>query len=119
MRLDMKRERELARRKGNAMRTVFGVMWLAFSIAVAYLVTQWLIDTGTLTLSMLRSFLFIPPTVEDRWIRAGAMVIIVVAMQMVTLIVVAFGSRTGRRRPGKGSMYSREPDPESSRYDYR
>lgn len=119
MRLEMKRERELAKRKGNTWRTVLGAIWLAFCFGVAYLVTQWLISSETLTLQRMRTYLFVPPTVDDIWIRLGEMLVVVVVMQLLVLIVYAFTSRSGRRRPGDASMYSRNPDPNADKYDYR
>ena len=56
---------------------------------------------------------------SKRMIRLGEMLVVVVVMQLLVLVVYAFTSRSGRRRPGDASMYSRNPDPNADKYDYR
>ena len=118
MRLDMKNDAELARRKGTARKTILAVLWLGFCFVLAYFVTGWLLDTDTINMSFFYNQLRIPRTVDEVFIRIGMIVVFVFIMQFFVLIGFAFSSPQGRLRPGNASVYSRNPDPNESKYDY-
>lgn len=119
MRIEMKHDRELAKRKGNARRTVLSILWLGFCFAVAYFISEWLFAEGIVDIDFLYSRLLIPRSVDEYIVQIGFMAVIVILMQFFILLGFAFGSPVGRMRPGKASGYSRDPDPEDHSYDYR
>ena len=119
MRLDAKREQELARRKGLALRTILAVVWLAICFVLALLFMNWLFDNDVLDMGFFRNQLLIPYTIDDTWIVLGLVVVLVVAINFVVLVVYGLFSPIGRRRPGTPSMYSADPDPDDHKYDYR
>ena len=119
MRLDAKRERELARRKGLTLRTILAVIWLGLCFVAAYYLVNYLFEAGVLTLRFFRIQLRIPYTVSDMAIQIGVLVIVVVAINFIVLVLYGLFSSTGRRRPGTPSMYSAEPDPDDQKYNYR
>ncbi|MDX1615303.1 MAG: hypothetical protein R3300_13395 [Candidatus Promineifilaceae bacterium] len=119
MRLERKKEAELARRKGNAVRTIIMLLWLLFSGLVAWGITEWLQESGTLTIQRVRTYLFLSPEIDSLWIRLGMMLIIIMAMQLVLLFVFAMFSKSARRRPGDASLYSRQKEGNVDKYDYR
>jgi hypothetical protein len=119
MRLDAKRERELAKRKGLAVRTILAFAWLAFCFVVAYFLVNYLFQEDVFTWRFFRTQLRIPYTVSDLAIQFGVMVVLVVAVNFVILVIYGLFSSTGRRRPGTPSMYSADPDPDEHKFDYR
>ena len=119
MRLDAKRDRELAKRKGLALRTILAVIWLGLCFFVAYVVVSYLFDNDMLTFAFFRGPLYIPFSISDELIIIGVTVVIVVAINFLVLVTYGLLSPTGRRRPGTPSMYSEDPDPDDHKYDYR
>ncbi|GMQ79565.1 MAG: hypothetical protein BMS9Abin02_2167 [Anaerolineae bacterium] len=119
MRIEMKRDRELAKRKGNARRTIVGIGWLALCFTVAYFLSEWLFEQEILDINFFYSRLLIPRTVNEIFVQIGFMAVIVILMQFLILIGYAFSSPIGRMRPGRASPYSRDPDLDDHRYDYR
>ncbi len=119
MRLDAKRERELDRRKGFALRTILSVIWLAISFGLAYLVVKMIIDNDLLTYNFFYNRLLIPREVPTTAIYIGLMVVVVIIINFFVLIGFALVSPMGRRRPGTPSMYSQDPDPDDQKYNYR
>jgi ABC-type sugar transport system permease subunit len=118
MRLDAQRERELARRKGLALRTVLTVIWLVICFAVAYILVAWMFNNDVMSFRFFRRTLLIPYTISDTIIIIGFTIVIVVAINFIILVLYGLLSPIGRRRPGTASMYSADPDPEDQRYDY-
>jgi hypothetical protein len=118
MRLDAKRERELARRKGLALRTILAFIWLGICFAAAYFLVNYLFQQGVFTWRFFRVQLRIPFDVSDLAIQIGVTVVLVVAINFVVLVIYGLFSSTGRRRPGTPSMYSAEPDPDDRKFDY-
>lgn len=119
MRLDAKRERELSKRKGLALRTVLAAIWLGICFVAAFYLVSYLFEQEVLTWGFFRGQLRIPYTVSDLAILIGAMVILVVAINFIVLVIYGLFSSTGRRRPGTPSMYSADPDPDDHKFDYR
>ena len=119
MRIEMKHDHELAKRKGNARRTVVAIGWIALCFVIAYFITEWLFNQEILNINFFYSRLLIPRTVDELFVRLGFMAVIVIVMQFFILIGFALSSPVGRMRPGRASAYSRDPDPDDHRYDYR
>ncbi len=119
MRLDSQRERMLEKRKGFAWRTIVAVIWFGLCIAASIFFVEWLFDTGTLTYNFFHAKLSIPWEWDDWIIDAGLIVVVLVAMNLLLLLGYSMFSSTGRRRPGKASLYSQDPDPDDRRFDYR
>lgn len=119
MRLEHKRELEQARRKGLAIRTILGVLWLAFCFAVAYFATEWLIENNIISYNRIYTRLFIPRSVDQVFLQIGIMLLIVIFMQFFILIGYGIFSMAGRRRPGEASLYTTDPDPEEGIYRHK
>ncbi len=119
MRLDAKRERELDRRKGLALRTILAFIWLGLCFAAAYYLVLYLFAVDFFTWGLFRGQLRIPYTISDTIVQIGVTVVLVVAINFVVLIIYGLFSSAGRRRPGTPSMYSADPDPDDHKFDYR
>lgn len=118
MRLDAQREREIAKRKGLATRTIIGVLWFGLCALLAYLLAVWLFENTDLTYRWFHSVLFVPWEWDDWIILAGVVFLIVFSVNFLILLGYSFFSAVGRRRPGTASLYSSDPDPDDQRYDY-
>ena len=119
MRLDAKREREVARRKGLTVRTILAMLWMALCILAAYYLANYLFENEILKMSFFRGPLRIPYSISDTVIVIGFMLVIVIAINFLFLVVYGLFSSAGRRRPGTPSMYSADPDPDDHKFDYR
>jgi hypothetical protein len=119
MRLQRKRDAELAKRRGLAIRTIIAVIWFILCFVAAYYIVNWLFDSGTVTLGFFYNRFFIPTSVSEGAVRAGLMVVIVILIQFFVLLGFAFASPLGRIRPGDATLRSPEPDPNADQYDYR
>jgi hypothetical protein len=117
MRLDKKREEELARRKGLAIKTIIQGVWLLISFAVAYYLSTYLIDQGVISYSQLYNQFFIPRVIPEPVLLGGLMLLIVIVMQFFLYVGFAFASPEGRRRSGTPTLHSRHPDPFDERRD--
>jgi Na+-driven multidrug efflux pump len=119
MRLDAKRERELARRKGLAWRTILAVIWLALCFGLAFLIMSYLFDNDLLSYNFFYSRLFIPHEVSETALLIASMIVVVVIINFIVLLGYGLFSPVGRRRPGTPSMHSSEPDLDDRKHDYR
>ena len=113
MRLEKKREEELARRKGMTGKTIIQFIWLLISFGIAYFVVKALFDQRVLSYNMIYG-VGVPRTVPGWAIMLVFMFVIVVAMQFFIFIGYALANPEGRRRTGDPTMQSRTKDP----YDY-
>jgi ABC-type sugar transport system permease subunit len=118
MRIEHKRELELARRKGLTRRTILAVLWLAICFAAAYFVTEWLFENDIITYNGLYARLFIPRWVDQIFLQIGLMIVLVIIVQFFVLIGYGLLSFAGRRRPGEASLYSDDPDPGEDIFRY-
>ncbi len=119
MRIERKRDAELAKRRGMALKTIIAVIWFGLCFVAAYYIVNWLFDSETLTLGFFYGRLHIPTSISEDFIRFGLMLVIVFLIQFFVLIGYAIASPTGRSRPGDPTLKSRDPDPNADRYDYR
>ncbi len=119
MRLDAKREREVKKRQGFALRVIVAIIWLGLCIAAGYYFFNWLLESGTLTMGFFYGRLHIPPTVREGVIVAGSIFVFIIVVNFFVLIGYALASPGARRRPGTPSLYSSDPDPDDRKFDYR
>lgn len=118
MRLDAQRDRELAKRKGFALRTIIAVIWLSLCIASAYYLIQWLFENNYLNKGFFYGQLRVPPEVPEEVIMAVSIAAVIIIINFFVLLGYAFFSPTGRRRPGTSYHYSPDPDPDDRKFDY-
>ena len=110
MRLDKKREEEIAQRKGMTGRTIIASIWLLISIALGYVLVNYLIAQKFLNLNIFYQWGI--PRVVPSWVFLAVLVLLVVAiMQFFLLFGFMVASPEGRRRSGRGTLYSRNKDP--------
>lgn len=116
MRIEKKKEQELAQRKGLTRRTVIQVIWLLLSGVIAYFIVQALFDGGYISMEFFRNELAIPQEVPDIAIEGGLVLLIVFVMQFFLIFGYVVASPQGRERSGKPSAYSSNPDPLENEY---
>lgn len=111
MRLDKKREEELARRKGSARKTMIQSVWLLITIVAAYFITTYLFAQGILTYDMLYIGLGLPRSIPEWALLAGTVLLIVIVMQVFLMFGFIFANPEGRRKLGDPTLTSRYKDP--------
>ncbi|MBE2221407.1 MAG: hypothetical protein IAF02_07700 [Anaerolineae bacterium] len=110
MRLEKKRDEEIAARKGMTGRTIIAIIWLGISGVIAYFLVQYLFDTNVLRYNSLYNA-GIPKSVPQ-WVLMGALIFVVVAMMQTFLFLgFMFASPEGRRHTGDPSLYSQHKEP--------
>lgn len=119
MRIERKRDAELAKRKGMTIKTIIALIWFGICFVAAYFLVNWLFDTDLITHNMFYNRLFIPRSVSKEAIDIGFMVLIVIVIQFFVVLGYAFASPTGRLRPGRATLHSRDPDPNADHFDYQ
>ena len=111
MRLEKKRNEQLAKRKGLTGRTIIMVIWLIFSFAVAYFLTEYMFSVGYLSEGLYYNELLIPNSVPPLGLKLMTMFAIVVCMQIIFYLGFFIASPEGRRRTGDPTLRSRNKDP--------
>lgn len=117
MRLDRKKDSELAQRKGLTVRTIIQTFWLILSGIIAYVGLDWLFTSEQLTYDFFYNTLLVPRSVPEPVIMGALIIIVVIVMQFFLVMGYAIGSPQGRERTGKPSPYSSTYDPMQD--DYR
>ena len=110
MKLEKKRDQEMAERKGSAKTTIIQGTWLLLSIAIGFFLFRYLDQEGILTMRFLRSELSIPSSVPEAVIMGVAILAFVIASQFALTLGFFFASPTGRRKAGRGDLYTSNPD---------
>lgn len=113
MRLERKKEEELARRKGSTGKAIIQFIWLIISFGVAYFLVDYVIDVGYISYNMFYN-VGIPREVSPVVIMIVLMLVIVVAMQFIMFIGYVIVNPEGRRHTGNPTLKSKTQDP----YDY-
>jgi hypothetical protein len=113
MRLDQKREEELATRRGTTGKTIIQFIWLLISFAAAYFVIDLIINAGYLSYNMIYG-VGIPRSIPPIAIKGVLMLVVVVFMQFFLFIGFMFANPEGRRRTGDPTLKSKTKDP----FDY-
>ena len=117
MRIEMKREAELQKRKGQTWRTIFAVIWLAITFYGAYQLAKWLFEEGHLSTANLYQTLRIPSNISESRVYLGTAFVIFVIFQFLVLIFYSVFSSTARRKSGLPRADTDDPDPyEKSSY---
>ncbi|HEX6386373.1 MAG TPA: hypothetical protein VF177_17005 [Anaerolineae bacterium] len=111
MRLEKKRDEELAERKGMTGKTIIQIVWLLISFVIAYFLSVYLFEQEVITYNMLYTQLAIPRDVPREALLGGLMLLIVMVMQMFLILGFVIASPEGRRRTGEPSLRSRKKDP--------
>ena len=107
MKIQQKKDRELAEREGSAKTTVIQGIWLAISFVVAYFVVNYLDSSGLLTIRSIRGELNLPTYVPNWAVIAIIMLVFVIFTQAALALGFFFASPAGRRKSGKGDLQSR------------
>ncbi len=114
MRLDKIREREMAQRRGSAGRTFIQLIWLGISFVIAYFVSEWLFTSGIFTPQM--AYAGGVPRFFPEWVIQGViMLLMVIVMQFFLLLGFMIANPIGRRRSGRPTLTSWNPDPNDDR----
>jgi len=110
MRLEKKKDEELAAREGMAGKTIIAFIWLTISAVAAYFLVKYMFDTSTLRYSTFYS-LGLPSQVPNWVILVGMIILVVAIMQSFLMFGFMLASPEGRRRTGDASLHSRSKDP--------
>lgn len=108
--IEKQREAELARRRGTARRVIVQVIWLIVWGVIAYFLTDYLFQAGYVTADDIYRA-GVPREVPEELFFWATLLFIVVVSQIMLTIGFLLGSSRGRRRPGRASAYSDNPDP--------
>jgi hypothetical protein len=117
MRLDRRREEELARRKGLTTRAIVQGIWLLISAVAAYFFVRYLMDNDYLSYAFLYNRVLVPRWIPEWAVLLGLVLIGVIILQFFFLLAFALVSAQGRAKSGTPTAYSSNPDPFDS--DYR
>ena len=117
MRIEMKREAELEKRKGQTWRTIFAIIWLAITFYGAYRIANWLFEEGHLSTATLYQTLRIPSNISENIVILGTAFVIFLIFQFVVLLFYSVFSSSARRKSGVPRADTDDPDPyEKSSY---
>jgi len=117
MRIEMKHEAELEKRKGLTWKTLLSVLWLFISFFASYQVAVWLFNEEYLTIASIYQSLRIPTNISETFVTLGTAFVIFLVFQFVVLILFAIVSPSARRKTGIPRADSDDPDPyEKSSY---
>jgi hypothetical protein len=111
MKIEKRREQELAKRQGNARRTVIQGIWLLIALAFSYFMLTYLNNEKIFTTGMIRNAFNIPRTIPEWAVLGGMMIVLTLIIQFFLSAGYLLASPQGRRKPGRGDMYSSNPDP--------
>jgi hypothetical protein len=111
MRLEKKRQEELAERKGLTGKTIIQIIWLVISFAISYIVLEAFEANDTISFVRIHRSLSLPPEVPTWAVQVGIMLIFVLVMQFILFMAFVWTSPEGRRRPGQPTLESRSKDP--------
>jgi uncharacterized membrane protein len=116
MRLEKKREEELAKRKGLTGKTIIQVIWLLFTGTLAYFFTNYLFSQGIISANTFYNQLFIPRSVPELGVKLIMVFGLVIIMQIIFSLGYIIASPEGRRRTGDATLTSRNKDPFDDRF---
>ena len=110
MKIQQKKERELAAREGTSKTTLIYGTWLLISMGLGYAFFSYLERSGTMTMRALRSQLRLPSSVPEWLVMAGCIFVFVMAAQAALSFGFLLANPEGRRRAGKGNLRSNYHD---------
>lgn len=114
MKVEKKKDAEIARRQGMTKKTIIQVIWLIISGVISYYLVTYLLASDEVGLSYgaIYSGLGISRSTIPEVVILGALVLIgVMFFQMFLWLGFMFASPEGRRRTGEPSLHSRYKDP--------
>ena len=116
MKLERKREEELAQRQGNTGRTVIMVIWLGIAGFASYYIANIIFTGGTLTYDQARDAMVFPiigltaprvNAIPDLLIQGSCILLILIFMQTILFVGFALGNPAARRKSGQANAYSK------------
>lgn len=110
MKLEKKKERELAERQGSAKTTIIFGSWLIISAVIGYFLFNYLDTSDTFTMRTLRGELKLPSSVPEWAVMIGAILVFVMVCQIALALGFFLASPDGRRKSGKGDLRSNYHD---------
>ena len=110
MKLQKKRDAEIAQRQGSTKKTIIFGIWLIISILLGVGLVYYLDSSGAYTLRTLRTNLQLPRTFPDLAVGAIAVFVIVVLSQIALSFGFLIANPEGRRKAGKGDLRTRYND---------
>ncbi|MCB0034723.1 MAG: hypothetical protein KDE51_11910 [Anaerolineales bacterium] len=117
MLLEKKRKAEVDKRKGSTVKTIIQTVWFLISAAGAAGLLWWLNSSRVYPLSEFYS-MGVPREVPEWAIFIGAVILIVIAMQMFFLIGYLIASPEGRAKQGRATAHSKTTDYSKYNDDY-
>lgn len=113
MRLERKKDEEIAQRQGMTKKTLIQIVWLVISGIVAYFLINFLLESEEINFSYntLYTQLFIPRAVPEWALLAGMIIVFVLVMQIFLVLGFVIASPEGRRKSGQPTLRSRNKDP--------
>ncbi len=110
MRIDMKRNAEVAKRKGLANRTAFAILALFGGFVVAYVLTSVLFSREVLKVNFFYNELHVPRDVSEGIIYLAVAFLFTFFFQFIAIMVYALANPTARERPGTPTAVAKDPD---------
>lgn len=117
MRLEKKKEAEIARRQGSTKKTLLQGTWLILSFGIAYFLIGYLEDSDIISVSQLATQLQLPSSVPEGVVFGGLMCLSVIFLQFFVMIGFLVASPQGRQASGKPTAHSRNVDPYDNPYE--
>jgi hypothetical protein len=119
MRIEMKKEAELANRKGLANRTMFALIGMGATLVLAYLVTKTLFSLEVITPGFFYSELSVPPEVSEGMLQLAVVFLFFCGFQIIMMMGFAVISPEARTRTGKPTVDIKDPDYFDQHYNYQ
>lgn len=119
MRIEMKREAELAKRKGLAGRTAVALIGMAVTFALAYMVAIILFSREIITPGFFYDELSVPAEVSEWMIQLAVVFIIFCGFQLIMMLIFAVFSPEARTRSGKPTTAAKDLDYFDKHYNYQ
>jgi hypothetical protein len=119
MRIEMKREAELAKRKGLANRTFFALLGMAVTLVLAYLLSIVLFSMEIITPGFFYSELSVPAEVSEGIIHLAVVILLFCGFQLIMMMGFAVLSPEARTRSGKPTFEAKELDYVDQHYNYQ
>ena len=119
MRIEMKREAELAKRKGLANRTFFALLGMGVTLVLAYLLMTILFSLEVITPAFFYSELSVPAEVSEGIIQLAVVILLFCGFQLLMMMGFAILSPEARTRTGEPTLESKELDYFDQHYNYQ
>lgn len=110
MRIDMKREAELAQRKGFADRTLLSLAGMGVTFVIALLLATMLFSLDIITPEFFYEELVVPTLVGESVLRLTTTFAFFVVLQFILLMGYAILSPSARAKTGQATARAIDPD---------